>query len=184
MNTQTTPDDFDDLPSKSQRKRDMDALQDMGQELTELSKDTLKKLTLPDDLRAAVLECKRLTAHGAIRRQRQYIGRIMRSLDPEPIQAQLAALRGENDRHSAWLHSLERQRDRLLSDDSVLPVLVAANPGCDVQQLRTLIRNARKEQTEQKPLKAYRELFQFLKSLYPEPPLVNYKQEPEDDQQA
>lgn len=73
----------------------MDALQDMGQELTELSKDTLKKLTLPDDLRAAVLECKRLTAHGAIRRQRQYIGRIMRSVDPEPIQAQLAALRGE-----------------------------------------------------------------------------------------
>ena len=71
MNTQTTPDDFDDLPSKSQRKCDMDALQDMGQELTELSKDTLKKLTLPDDLRAAVLECKRLTAHGAIRRQRQ-----------------------------------------------------------------------------------------------------------------
>ena len=108
----------------------------------------------------------------------------MRSVDPEPIQAQLAALRGENDRHSAWLHSLERQRDRLLSDDSVLPVLVAANPGCDVQQLRTLIRNARKEQAEQKPLKAYRELFQFLKSLYPEPPLVNYKQEPEDDQQA
>ena len=82
----------------------------------------------------------------------------------QATQAQLAALRGENDRHSAWLHSLERQRDRLLSDDSVLPVLVAANPGCDVQQLRTLIRNARKEQTEQKPLKAYRELFQQIKS--------------------
>ena len=177
-----TPDNDDDLiPSKSQIKREMDELQELGQALTELSRDTLKHLVLPDDLRSAVVEYKRLNAHGAQRRQRQYIGRIMRNVDPEPIRIQLATLRGENTHHNSWLHGIERQRDRLMADDKVLSELVAEHPGCDVQQLRTLIRNARREQAESRPPKSFRELFQALKALHPEPPLVNYKQERDGD---
>ncbi len=184
MKNAPAQDDFDDLPSKSQLKRDMDELQDLGSQLGELSRDTLKRLDLPEDLLAALLEYKRLTAHGALRRQRQYIGRVMRSVDPEPIRAQLAAMRGESNRHNSWLHGLERQRDRMLNDDKTLADFIAQHPGCDVQALRTLVRNAKKEQAEQKPPKAFRQLFQMLKELHPEPPLVNYKQEQDADDDA
>ncbi len=74
-----------DYVSKSQRKRDVEALQDMGAALVKLSADRVKKLDLPDDLRVAVLECQRITSHGALRRQMQYIGKLMRNLDAEPI---------------------------------------------------------------------------------------------------
>lgn len=82
--------------SKSQKKREMDALQGLGKELVELPADTLKTLPLPDDLREAIKEYRRLKAHGAIRRQLQFIGRIMRHVDPEPIEARLAILRGDS----------------------------------------------------------------------------------------
>lgn len=155
--------------SKTRKKQQMAELQDLGSQLVEISSGTLKQMELPEDLLAAVLECKRLTAHGAIARQKQYIGRLMRDIDPEPIQKRLAIMRGESAEHTGWLHLLERWRERLMENDALIATFVSDYPVADVQQLRTLIRNARKEKQESKPPKSYRALFQALKELIPEP---------------
>lgn len=162
-------DGADALPaSKSQRKRDMDALQDIGRALTELPAAKLKKMNLDDGLLVAVLDFQKITANGAKRRQLQYIGKLMRDIDPEPIEQQLAALRGDSSAHTRWLHLLERWRERLVEDDSHVQQLINDFPQLDVQQLRTMVRNARKEREESKPPKANRQLFQLLKELIPE----------------
>jgi ribosome-associated protein len=157
------------LPSKSEKKRQMDALQDLGKALTELSTDKLKKIELDEDLRTAVLEHKRLTSHGAKKRQEQYIGKLMRGIDPEPIRKQLDIVNGDSSEHAAWLLLLERWRNRLMADDAMLATFISEHPSADVQQMRTTIRNARKELADKKPPKAYRVLFQTLKEFLPEP---------------
>ncbi|HJV06927.1 MAG TPA: ribosome biogenesis factor YjgA [Chromobacteriaceae bacterium] len=162
-------DQDEELVSKSQRKRDMDALQDLGKELVELSRDTLKKMDLPEDLLTALLDYKRFTAHGALRRQLQYIGKLMRDVDPEPIRRYLQVIKGESAEHIAWQHLLERWRERLMTDDKMLATFIHDFPAADPQQLRTLIRNARKEQQESKPPKSFRLLYQAIKDLIPEP---------------
>lgn len=150
-------------PSKSQRKRDVEALQDLGRDLTQLSKDQLKKMDLPEELRDALLEHKRITSHGAMRRQMQFIGKVMREIDTDPIVEQLAAMRGESNAAKAEFHLLERWRERLLADDDALTEWLTAHPGCDAQQIRQLIRNARKEMEQGKPPKSSRELFRLLR---------------------
>lgn len=155
----TTP----STPSKSQRKRESTALQDIGAELVKLPSDRLARLHLPDPLRAAVLEARRITSHGALRRQMQYIGRLMRDVDAEPIVAQLAELRGESAQAKAAFHTLERWRERLLAEDGALTEWLARHPRSDAQALRQLIRNARREATEGKPPRASRALFRALR---------------------
>lgn len=150
-------------PSKSQRKRDSTALQDVGAELVKLSSERLARLELPDALRAAVLEARRISSHGALRRQMQYIGRLMREVDAAPIVAQLAELRGESAEAKAAFHALERWRERLLADDGALTDWLARHPGGDAQALRQLIRNARREAAEGKPPRASRALFRILR---------------------
>lgn len=152
-------------PSKSQRKREANALQDMGKELVGLSKDRLKKLDLPDVLRAEVLEAKRITSHGAIRRQMQLIGKIMRDVDADAIAEQLAEIRGESNVAKAAFHALEQWRDRLLKDDQAATEWLTRHPATDAQQLRQLIRNARKEAAENKPPKSSRALFRLLRDM-------------------
>lgn len=153
-------------PSKSQRKRDVEALQALGRDLTQLGKDQLKKMDLPEKLLVAVLEYKRITSHGAMRRQMQYIGKVMRDIEDEDVEAiveQLAALRGESATAKAEFHALERWRARLLEDDGAVTEWLAGHPGADAQQLRQLIRNARKEAELGKPPKSSRELFKLLR---------------------
>ena len=152
-----------EIKSKTQRKREVESLQDMGKELVELSKDTLLKLDLPEDLLGAVLEAKRITSHGAIRRQMQYIGKVMRGVDADIIAGQLAALRGESDTAKAEFHALERWRERLISDESAVTEWLGRHPGTDAQKLRQLVRNARKEAELGKPPKSSRELFRLLR---------------------
>ncbi|BBH13701.1 ribosome biogenesis factor YjgA [Chromobacterium haemolyticum] len=171
----------DGYVSKSQRKRDMDALQDLGRELVELSKDTLKKMQLPEDLLTAILDYKRFTAHGALRRQLQYIGKLMRDVDPEPIQQYLQILKGESSEHIAWQHLLERWRERLMEDDKMLASFVTDFPAADPQQLRTLIRNARKEKQDNKPPKSFRLLYQAVKDVIPEPGKPRLHQQNQED---
>ncbi len=159
-----TDDEFDpDYKSKSQRKREVESLQDMGRELVDLSKETLRKMDLPEDLLDAVLEAKRITSHGAIRRQMQFIGKVMRGVDAEAIASQLAALRGESDAAKAEFHALERWRERLIADDNAVTEWLGRNPGADAQKLRQLVRNARKEAELGKPPKSSRELFRLLR---------------------
>jgi ribosome-associated protein len=151
--------------SKTQRKKEMHALQALGAELVELPESQLEALALPEHLAQAVREAKRITSHEGKRRQMQYIGRLMRELDPEPIRAQLAAICGQSAQEAARHRRLEALRERLLEDDGALTDYVASHAGADLQALRTLIRNARREQKEGRPPRAYRELFRLLKAL-------------------
>lgn len=151
--------------SKSQRKRDMTALQNLGETLVGLKSSQLGLLNLPESLLDAVIEAKRLTKHEAIRRQMQFIGRIMRNIDAAPIQAQIDAWGGLNNQETAKLHLIERWRDRLAEDDAALAEFIALYPACDAQPLRTLIRNTRKERAANKPPASFRALFRMLREI-------------------
>jgi ribosome-associated protein len=152
-------------PSKSQKKRDMHALQDLGAALVALPPARLARIEMPEPLRGAVLEAQRLTRHEARRRQLQYIGRLMRDADPAPIRAALDALAGTNAAETARQHRLERLRERLLEDESTLTEVGTAHPGADLTRLRQLRRTALKERDEGRPPRAYRELFRQLREL-------------------
>ena len=151
--------------SKTRRKQEMHELQALGAALVELPEARLRGLELDERLRQAVLEAKRISSHEARRRQLQYIGRLMREVDPAPIRARLEALEGTSAEATARHKRLEQLRSRLLADDAALTDVVGAHPGADAQALRTLIRNARREQKEGRPPRAYRELFRALKAL-------------------
>ncbi len=156
-------DPIDTRVSKTQRKNEMNALQALGGELVKLSRDRLEKMNLPDRLFKELLEAKRITANGAIRRQMQFIGKLMRDVDAEPIIEQLSAIKGESAAAKAEFHGLERWRERLLEDDAALTEWLGAHPGADIQLMRQLIRNARREAAENKPPKSSRQLFRMLR---------------------
>jgi ribosome-associated protein len=156
-------------PSKTRIKKQMHELRDLGKELTELGKDQLAQLDIPENLRDAIREMKNINKFGAQRRQMQYIGKLMREVDTVPILAKLDAWKGKSQQHIAYMHQLERWRDRLLESDAALTELLAAHPQADAQRLRTLIRNAQKEMEAQKPPKNYREIFQVLREIVTEP---------------
>ena len=155
-------------PSKSQLKREMTALQKLGEALVDAPRDRVKKVPMPEDVLEAILECQQISSHEGRRRQLQFVGKKMRTLSEEEtaiIQKTVDGWRGTSKSEAAALHAIERQRERLLADDNTITDLCAQHPTLNVQQLRTLIRNARKEQADNKPPKAYREIFQILKSL-------------------
>lgn len=155
-------------PSKSELKRQMDELQKLGAQLVAEPRDRVKRVPMPEDVKDAILMCQTITNHEGRRRQLQFVGKKMRTLSEEEvavIQRTIDSWKGASKAETAALHALERRRDKLLADDKALTVLLEENPELDVQHLRTLIRNARKEQLESKPPKAYRELFQILKDL-------------------
>ena len=166
-------------PSKTKQKEVMHELRDLGAELVELSVGQLKRINLPENIFDAVRECQKITAHGARRRQIQYLGKLMRSVDDEPIRAGLALLRGESSAETARLHRLERLRVRLLEDEAVLTEIAAQWPCVDLQHLRTLRRNALKEKENNKPPKNFRAIFQILQEL--DQKGVPAAQEPEDE---
>ena len=152
-------------PSKTKQKEAMHELRDLGAELVELSVGQLKRINVPENIFDAVRECQKITAHGARRRQIQYLGKLMRGVDDEPIRAGLAMLRGESSAETARLHRLERFRVRLLEDEAVLAEIAALWPAVDLQHLRTLRRNALKEKENNKPPKNFRAIFQVLQEL-------------------
>jgi len=154
-----------EIVSKTRRKREMHELQALGADLARLPESQLKSIGLPEELREALLEAKRITSHEAKRRQMQYVGRLMRGLDPEPIRARLGEIEGSSARAGAHHRRLEGWRERLLGDDAALTEFAAEHPGADLQALRTLIRNARREADAGKPPRAYRELFRVLKQI-------------------
>ena len=160
------PNADDDAPiSKTKLKAEADAAQNIGKKLIALSKERLIKLALPEALFDAVLEAKRLTANGAIRRQLQYLGRLMRDVDSVPIEEQLQAWEGKNIQENARFHGMERWRDRLIAEPAALQEFLASFPKADIQQLRTLIRNVQKEVAASKPPKSSRELFKLIREL-------------------
>ncbi|MDE2422865.1 MAG: DUF615 domain-containing protein [Betaproteobacteria bacterium] len=148
--------------SKSQRKRDMHDLQALGEALSELSHDKIKHLALPETLEKALLDIKTFKAHGAIRRQLQYIGKLMREVDPEPLQAYLDQLKGVSKEAIALQHLAEQWRTKILEDIRLLDQFCQTYPIADRSQLRQLAGNAIKEQQAQKPPRAFRQLYRLI----------------------
>lgn len=159
----SSDDDSERGPSRSQKKREVEALQDLGNQLVALPEAQLKRMDLPDELRAAVVACRKITQNGALRRQKQFIGKLMRSIDAVPIQTQLDAFQGGNAAETAKLHQAERWRDRLLADSEAMTAFMNDYPAADATRLRQLIRAAHDETAKNKPPRAYRELFQLIR---------------------
>ena len=165
VNAEPEPKTLSRRPSKTKAKEESDSLQELGKRLVGVGNDRLQKLDIPETLADAVREAKRISSFGALRRQMQYIGKLMRDVDIEPIQEMLDELDGVSNKANARFHALEKQREKLLADESIITALKNEHPDLDVSALRTLRRNALKEQAENKPPKAYRAIFQLLKSL-------------------
>ena len=155
-----------ELPSKSQRKRDMTALQDLGESLLRLTSAELARIDLPEELRQAITGSARITSHEARRRHLQYIGKLMRQVDPQPLRAAIDDATGESKQAVALMHRCERLRDALLADDGALEAVLAELPGADVQQLRSTIRAARREHAEGRPPRHARQLYRWLHEQY------------------
>jgi ribosome-associated protein len=159
----------EDRPSKTQRKRAMHELQALGARLVELNPEQLDSIGLPENLRRAVDDAQRFSKHEAKRRQMQYIGRLMRAVDPEPIREKLKTWDGVHAAHAARVHMIERWRDRLIGEDGALAELAREQVGIDTQRLRALVRNAREERdTGRAPPRAYRQLFRALRDMIAE----------------
>jgi ribosome-associated protein len=152
----------DELPSKTQRKKEMHDLQALGAELVELNEDQLASIELPESLLDAVNDARRMTKFEARRRQLQYIGKIMRNIDPEPIRRRISAWKAVSTEHTARLHLIERWRARLLEDDAAMTEILRDYPGADAARLRLLVRNAAREKEAGKAPKSYRALFRLL----------------------
>jgi len=151
--------------SKTQRKKQVAGLQDLGAGLVALSEDQLARIELPERLRDAVMEARRITAFEAKRRQLQYIGKLMRSVEAGPIRAALDAALARSRGDTAAHKRTETLRERLLADPEAVGELLAEYPGADGRRLRALVRAALHERTENRPPRSYRALYQALRIL-------------------
>ena len=169
-NDQTQPDP-DERPSKSQVKRDMHALQELGKTVVELSSDRVKQLPLSEKLRDAVLLAQRTTSREGRRRQIHYVGKLMRDAPAQEIARQIDEWANGSRQQTAHLHAIERDRDRLIADDTAFTPWLEAHPDVDVQAFRAIIRAARSEHKKNQTLlpgqqpkrKHYRALYQAIK---------------------
>jgi ribosome-associated protein len=153
--------------SKSARKREAASLQELGVQLSALPDQEIKALGLPDSLFVALRDLRRLPSHGAQVRQRQYIGKLMRSIDPEPVLVKLAERKQRHDVEIRHFQQIERWRDRLLSEpETGIAELLKEYPKIDQQALRRLLDKAEREKAEQRSPVGARELFAFLRQLF------------------
>ena len=158
---------YEEEVSKSQRKRDAEAAQQLGKDLLSLSVDDLKTIELPENLSKALDDARRIKQNSALKRQLQYIGKLMRSVDVEPIREQYLKLTNHYGQDVKKFHQLEEWRDRLLAEgDKALEELINEMPNTDRQHLRQLIRQSAKETKLNKPPKSAREIFKYLKTLF------------------
>lgn len=160
--------DLDEGPSKSELKRLMTQRQKLAEVLAALSSDALKTIPMDEAIKAAIAETNKIKSFEAIRRHKQYLGKLMRFLDDEEldtIQKRLDAIQGVGKAETTKLHHLESFRDRLIANDETFTNMIEQYPDMDIQNMRTLIRNARKEKEANKPPKAYREIFRVLKDM-------------------
>ncbi len=157
---------MDEPKSKSQKKREADSLQKVGVELISLSIEKLDTLPLPDNLRRAILDAKLLKSHGAIRRQAQLIGKLMRTEDHENILESYERLQADASATTALFHEVEQWRIRLINEGKdALTEFINAHPEIDVQSLRQLIKKAVDEQKKEQPTGASKALFRYLRSF-------------------
>ena len=159
----------EELISKSQRKRDATAAQQLGKDILALSADAQNSIELPENLSKALDDARQIKKNSALKRQLQYIGKLMRHIDLEPIREQYLKLINLYDKDFKELHRMEYCVDRLLAEgDKALEDLIIEAPNTDRQHLRQLIRQSAKETKLKKPPKSAREIFKYLKTLFVE----------------
>lgn len=156
-----------EIASKTRRKHQMHELQALGEALIALDRRRLAEMDLPERLLDAVLAAQGITKHEARRRQLQFVGRIMRDVDPDPIRATLERWARVPNAEKAHFAEIERWRDRLVGDDAALDDYVAAHPGAPRAEIAVLATAARAERARGGPPRKFRELFRFLKALDP-----------------
>jgi len=157
----------EELASKTRRKQEMHALQALGSALIELPPSQLEALALPEELAQAVREAHRISSHEARRRHLQYIGRLMREVDADLIRSALGQIQGRSAVARARHRRIELWRDRLLDDDRALTEFAREHAGADLQALRAVIRNARRELAAGRAPHAQRQLFRLLREACP-----------------
>jgi ribosome-associated protein len=162
-----TPTDEFERPSKSALKREAEELQQLGEALIDLPDAVLEQLPLPETLRDAVANARRFTSHGAQLRQRQYIGKLMRKVDVEPIRRALESRQLEQRLEARRFQRIEQWRERLIREpDIAVPELLAELPGADVARLRSLATEAAKDARDGATPRAARLLFHYLRELF------------------
>jgi ribosome-associated protein len=155
--------DRDDAPSKTRRKREMHELQALGEALAAQSPARWAELGLPEPLVDALVEMRAIRAFEARRRQLQFIGRLMREVDPAPLRAALDAWQAPSREATALHRDAERWRERLVAGlETEVTEFVAGHPGIDVQRLRTLVRSVQSDRAAGRPPRHYRELFRLV----------------------
>lgn len=164
------PEEEIEYVSRTEMKRYMDQLQELGRRITELRPDQQAQVPMDERLRAAVEEMARITSNGAKKRHLNFIGKLMRNEDEDAIREAIERFDSASEAHNQRFHRLERLRDRLLDENTersqtALNEILSSYPECDIQHLRTLIRNAVKERAENKPPAAFRKIFQYLREL-------------------
>jgi ribosome-associated protein len=155
-----------DRPSKTRRKKESHDLQALGEALVEMPDSRLEGLEMPEILRDAILAYRRTKSHEGRRRQMQYIGKLMRRADPEPLREAVASMQLGQAKDALALHQAEHWRAVLVADDGAIERWAGEHPGSDLQQLRSLVRAARKDAAaapEQRSGKAFRDLFRFIR---------------------
>lgn len=164
--TNGNEDDLYDGPSKSQLKRDSQHLIDVGEEILKLSHDDIRSLQLPDELSEAVSTALKIKSRSGLKRQRLYIGKLLRAMDSEEIEAQLRKIQHRHDTNTAHFKRLEKWRDSLIDNDkATLNEVISHYPEIDRQQINQLIRAAHQEKQKNKPPAASRKLFKYLREL-------------------
>ena len=159
-------DDIEYGPSKSQVKRECHHLTDIGEEILKLKAEEIRSLELPDELLEAVNTALKIKSRSGLKRQRQYIGKILRSIDSEDIEARLRKIQHRHDTNTAQFKRLERWRDRLVDNDrQALNEIIDFYPAVDRQHINQLIRAAVQEKKQGKPPTASRKLFRYLREL-------------------
>jgi ribosome-associated protein len=159
--------------SKTRRKKESQELQELGAELLALSGERLAAIDLPEFLHDAVLAARRITSFEARRRQLQYIGKLMRTVDPGPIRERLARFNSASRTQTARLHLIEGWRTRLIEDENALTELLGEYPDADAARLLTLVKNTLHERELGQPPKSFRALFRLLDET-----LVDYTSPP------
>ena len=159
--------DADDRPSKTQLKQQSHDLQKLGLELAALSDDTLDAVDMPESLRDALAEFRRTKSHEGRRRQLQYVGKLMRGADADALREAVATATLGSAQNALALHVVEHWRAELIAGDEAMTRWMAEHPETDTQELRSLVRAARRDAAglapEARQPKSFRDLFQYLK---------------------
>lgn len=159
----------DDWVSKTQRKRECDGVLELGEKLITLNKEELAQITMDDELRSAIEEAQRITAHSALKRQKHFIAKVMRGLQDDTLEPQLERVLHKDDIYNSQFKRMEKWRDTIIENgDRGINTFVEEYPLADRSHLRQLVRNAAKEKKNDKPPAAYRQIFKYIREVIDE----------------